>query len=486
MKVITSASSQLIFAWQSEVMFESMLQNGFTEEDLHITVTMVHNGVSKQWTSLQKKYPKATFLFLPANPETKYIGSSKAYGIYKFFETYPEESVHQWFFVDQDVVLSKPLDDYPLGSIHMSPTDYLCVNRMDEKGDDYLKESAALVGISEELVRANDHLCGGAQYIFDNVPPEVWKDSYDYACSLYHHLQKMNTDRGVDDVDGVNSWTAEMWSTLWSFWKYDLDTKIHDSLSFNWPNFGIDQWEVRSIYHDAGNTRKLAEDIGKELFCKYEWIDRLPYGCDIPISEDLCQHNYMQFVQKVGETSCLVEHLDTKVEEYDTSIPKTSEKGFMKMKLPKRILEKIVFNMGKPVIETFDGKELFLDNRTYKLELPEDIKEDIAEELRHYAEMFCGRSLNKTAIYGVRKYTKGSVLKVHKDRQDTHKIGIGILVSKDHDWSFKIQDHDGRWNNVEYNLGDLVVFESAVCSHGRPNPFQGRDYKMLFIHYEYN
>ena len=52
MKLITSASSQLIFAWQTEVMIESCLKNGFKEEDINVVVTMVHNGVSKEWSLL--------------------------------------------------------------------------------------------------------------------------------------------------------------------------------------------------------------------------------------------------------------------------------------------------------------------------------------------------------------------------------------------------------------------------------------------------
>ena len=483
MKLITSASSQLIFAWQTEVMIESCLKNGFKEEDINVVVTMVHNGVSKEWSLLHSKYKKARFIYLTPHGEKDYVALTKIYGIYKFFQTFPEESKHQYFFCDQDVMLTRPLDDFPLGKVYMSKTDYLDASRIRKKGEKYLPLMLESFGIGIEKIKEEE--AGGAQYIFDNIPLIVWEDAYNKAASLYHLLKSENNKDNKTDAEGVNPWTAEMWTTLWGFWKYNIPTEIPKSLNFSWPNWSEHNFYENAIYHDAGNTRDLAKQINKELFCKYEWINKIPYGQDIPVSKDLAQYQYIQFLHEVGNFSPLTDKNVVETRDKSNPVPKTTNEGFVLKRLPDVLLNMILNNTAEKVEENFDGKDFYIPFKTYLYNLNDEVKNHVAQSLLKAAEIWSGKKLKQSAVYGVREYTNGSFLKNHYDRQDTHHIGVVIPLYKDKDWPLHIQGHNGHWQELELNAGQILFYESAVCAHGRPNPFKGTSYKALFIHYQY-
>jgi hypothetical protein len=46
-----------------------------------------------------------------------------------------------------------------------------------------------------------------------------------------------------------------------------------------------------------------------------------------------------------------------------------------------------------------------------------------------------------------------------------------------------IQDYHGNLNEVVLESGDMLLYESSKCAHGRPIPFKGSWYSSLFIHY---
>lgn len=484
MKLITSASSQLIFAWQTEVMIESCLKNGFKEEDINVIVTMVHNGVSKEWSLLHSKYSKARFLYLPFHGEKEYLALTKIYGIFKFFEIYPEEIQHQYFFCDQDVMITKPIGNFPKGKVYMSKTDYLDASRIRSKGEKYLPLMLQSFDIDNSKIIEDQ--AGGAQYIFDNIPLHVWRDAYSKAAQLYHLLKSENNKDNKTDAEGVNPWTAEMWTTLWAFWKYNIKTEIPSSLNFSWPNFSKENFYQNSIYHDAGNTRDLAAKINKDLFCKYEWINKIPYGEDIPVSKDLAQYQYIQFLHEVGNFSPLSNKNVIETRDKNNLLPKVTDNGFVFKKLPNELLNMALNNTSPKVEENFDGKDTYIPFKTYLYNLNEEAKNYIAQSLLKSAELWCGKKLQQSAVYGIREYTKGSFLKNHYDRQDTHHIGVIIPLYKDHNWPLHIQEHNGRWNEIELTPGQILFYESAVCAHGRPTPFEGESYKALFIHYKYS
>ena len=115
------------------------------------------------------------------------------------------------------------------------------------------------------------------------------------------------------------------------------------------------------------------------------------------------------------------------------------------------------------------------------------IKEIILEELKPLHQEFAqGRSIEPFCIYGIRSYMRGAILENHTDRPQTHHVSSIIVVDKqvDKDWALDFQDHDGEWHKIYAEPGDLILYESAICKHGRIEPFDGEFYRNMFIHYK--
>ena len=114
------------------------------------------------------------------------------------------------------------------------------------------------------------------------------------------------------------------------------------------------------------------------------------------------------------------------------------------------------------------------------------IKEIIQEELKQLHEEFAGQPIEPVCIYGIRSYMRGAILENHTDRPQTHHVSSIVIVDKqvDTDWSLDFQDHDGEWHKIYAEPGDMILYESAICKHGRPDPFEGEFYRNMFIHYK--
>ena len=105
------------------------------------------------------------------------------------------------------------------------------------------------------------------------------------------------------------------------------------------------------------------------------------------------------------------------------------------------------------------------------------LKNSIWEVARHELQQWTGQELTPTSLYGIRKYTEGSVLATHVDRLPlvTSAI-INVAQDVDEEWPLEIYGHDGIAYNVTMEPGDMVLYESHSALHGRPFPLKGRYY----------
>jgi hypothetical protein len=106
--------------------------------------------------------------------------------------------------------------------------------------------------------------------------------------------------------------------------------------------------------------------------------------------------------------------------------------------------------------------------------------------LQPIVEAWSGTTLVPFQAYGLRVYRNQSSLNMHIDRVESHVISA--IMHVDHDangepWPLVIEDFRG--NTVEVNLeaGDILLYESSKCYHGRPRPFNGEWYSSLFLHW---
>jgi prolyl 4-hydroxylase len=94
--------------------------------------------------------------------------------------------------------------------------------------------------------------------------------------------------------------------------------------------------------------------------------------------------------------------------------------------------------------------------------------------------------LMHTATYGIRKYLRGSQLAKHYDKKNTHVISAIIHLDdvSDKPWTLYIEDHHFRPHQVSMEYGDILLYESTTCLHGRPTPFEGESHSNVHVHFK--
>lgn len=92
-----------------------------------------------------------------------------------------------------------------------------------------------------------------------------------------------------------------------------------------------------------------------------------------------------------------------------------------------------------------------------------------------------------TSIYGVRKYTNNSILRMHVDTLSTHVVSAIINVDQEviTPWKLLILDHNYEEHELEMQPGDMVLYESAKLLHGRPGKFIYRFILIYYYDYDY-
>lgn len=168
-----------------------------------------------------------------------------------------------------------------------------------------------------------------------------------------------------------------------------------------------------------------------------------------------------------------------------------TEDGFRKIKLPERLYEDILqwYNKLQPqeTVETPVGPCLNQEVAdTYMVHLSQTLQDRITKELQPILEEWSNEKLEKTALYGIRRYTEGSVLEMHTDTAHTHAVSAIINVKQEEiekDWPLEIYDHNNVLHEVVMEPGDMVLYESAKLIHGRTQRLQGQGYSNFFLHY---
>lgn len=178
-------------------------------------------------------------------------------------------------------------------------------------------------------------------------------------------------------------------------------------------------------------------------------------------------------------------------------LPRCTENGFKVVRCPHETwnIIKEVYQLLKSSnqAEYFNGIEDLIngENRPELLSLDPIpyLRRLIHNNLLEIHEKWSNQELSPTFIYGIRSYLKDSTLKSHTDRIATHHISAIIIVDKDldgqEDWPLDIQDHAGNWHKVYAQPGDMILYESAICEHGRLEPFKGNFFRNFYVHYKF-
>ena len=125
------------------------------------------------------------------------------------------------------------------------------------------------------------------------------------------------------------------------------------------------------------------------------------------------------------------------------------------------------------------------------LELPlmipnEHLNTRALKELLPIHEAWANVKLTGNNAYGLRVYRNHSNLQMHIDESSTHIISSILHVGHDPDgepWPLVIEDLHGNTHEVFLETGDMLLYESSKCFHGRPKRYNGKWYSSLFTHY---
>jgi hypothetical protein len=110
----------------------------------------------------------------------------------------------------------------------------------------------------------------------------------------------------------------------------------------------------------------------------------------------------------------------------------------------------------------------------------------ILEELKPIHEAWSGVKLVGNNAYGMRVYRNQSNLQMHVDESATHIISSILHIGHDPDgepWPLVIEDLHGNTHEVFLETGDMILYESSKCFHGRPKRYNGKWYSSVFTHY---
>jgi len=188
------------------------------------------------------------------------------------------------------------------------------------------------------------------------------------------------------------------------------------------------------------------------------------------------------------------------------NIPKFDESGFKVVKVPEdawALIQEMYEDVKASAREEiFEGKDSIIPGVGKTSELLDvgqvyEKRDRLHQMLLPLHEEFAKTKLDPSFIYGIRSYLRGAGLTPHKDRIETHHISSIIIVDKDmkcgcrdkefaDDWPLDIQSHNGAWNQVHADVGEMILYESAACEHGRNYLFAGTYFRNMFVHYKLN
>jgi len=176
-------------------------------------------------------------------------------------------------------------------------------------------------------------------------------------------------------------------------------------------------------------------------------------------------------------------------------LPRLTQRGFDVIRIPRKEfgIIKDVYELLKSSIKKESDSGIIFNN---KGEAPSEIlsfdhagniREFLHHSLQPIHEEWIGRRepLVPSAVYGIRSYKNGSTLGCHVDRVATHHVSSILIVDKQgNPWPLDIQDHEGKWHEVYAEPGEMILYESAICSHCRKQEFQGDFFRNFYVHYK--
>lgn len=175
-------------------------------------------------------------------------------------------------------------------------------------------------------------------------------------------------------------------------------------------------------------------------------------------------------------------------------VPNFTKTGTLKQRLPGKLFKEIAAfyhaNKAQDRDEHVPGDFIYSEKQGAQsstlVDLSPVLRQRIHDVLKPLLEQWCGEELEPTYVYGIRIYKDKAVLKSHRDRLETHIISAIINVDQEvnEDWPLLIEDNYYREHRVMLKPGDMVFYEGARLTHGRPIALNGKSFANIFCHFK--
>lgn len=271
------------FSWQLNLWLESLKEIGHSNKAIVLLFSPIGRPINPIWEKIHKLYPEAEFhTYIDDGTVAPYIGTYipilRLYTMRKYCEEHPEISKNAVFYCDSDIFFTKEFNiDHLLDDdiIYLSDTnsyinasyfdskirDVLPNKIEDYKRIDVLNEAAKIVGIDRQMCEKNNLHSGGTQYLLKNTNADFWKTIFDKCIPLLSYLRGINKEYFESENKGFQVWTADMWLVLWELWRRGFETRIVKEISFSWACDNIEKLNLCPIFHNAGITGEMMDNI---------------------------------------------------------------------------------------------------------------------------------------------------------------------------------------------------------------------------------
>jgi hypothetical protein len=167
--------------------------------------------------------------------------------------------------------------------------------------------------------------------------------------------------------------------------------------------------------------------------------------------------------------------------------PNFTEYGFAVMRCPDALLQDLQQGIqdGMSSVKPEGYTSIIQGDQPWVISR-EDLMERIEKELHGYVEEFFKTQLELQAIYGLRLFRNDTSFRMHIDKKGTHAVGFVMHVDRSadaQDWPFYIEDFQGQTHQVLMRPGDIILYESSKCLHGRPQKLNGSWFCNVIGHY---
>lgn len=299
----------LYFQWQIEVQIVNFRKFEISK-NMEILICHRNNPDNlKAWKKIQEKYPEVKFFF--------YKNDSPHIGLYipvlrpHTLKKHKFNKKVVYFYHDSDIIFNylPDFDKLIKGNICWqsdcsSYLDYDYLRTKEIQGNipehEAIQKLADIGCIPIEIIQSYNKKTGGAQTILRNLDAAFWEDVERMCVEIrktfsFGQEGSVNTKYFSSEVEGFQSWCADMWALNFAQWRKGMVTNVTKELDFSWATDNIDTYNKKPIFHNAGATR------GGPIFYKGEWINKSPIGQDLPLpADDSASRKYVEAILEVN------------------------------------------------------------------------------------------------------------------------------------------------------------------------------------------